>query len=180
MIERANFFVASLWASLVPIALMVLTCVGLLLFPLTGEWAQAGTRAGQLGLILVPFAYTGLVVTTYCVARGLHAVRVLNRWTLPVAYVLLAVAAAGIFSKISSVIGFSAGASVTAFLIVFGLGLVALLAACWIWWRVASRPSPLDIEAVRRAERRQRREERRAERRAKARNEATGGQSGGR
>ena len=162
MVERTNFFVASLWASLVPVGMLALTCAGLMVLPITGDFVEPGRKVAGLALILVPFAYTGLVVTTYLVARALYAVRILNRVALPCAYAVLALAGAGMFSQISASVGFAAGGTARAFLIVLGYGLVALLCACWIWWRVASRPSPDDIEQVRRESRRRRRSERRA------------------
>lgn len=163
MIERTNFFVASLWASLVPVGMLALTCAGLMVLPISGDFVEPGRKVAGLALILVPFAYTGLVVTTYGVARALYAVNMLNRMVLFIAYALLALAGAGIFSQISASLGFAVGASVRAFLIVLGYGLVALLCACWIWWRVASRPAPGDVEETRREIRRKRRQERRAQ-----------------
>ena len=163
MVERTNFFVASLWASLVPVGMLALTCAGLMVLPITGDFVEPGRKVAGLALILVPFAYTGLVVTTYGVGRLLYALRVLNRVVLFCAYGVLALAGAAIFSKVSASLGFTAGASVRAFLIVLGYGLVALMCACWVWWRVASRPSPDAVQEVRREHRRRRRQERRAQ-----------------
>ena len=56
MIERARFFVASLWAAMVPVAMLVLGCIAAVFLPLAGEVAYVAHRVAGLALILAGLA----------------------------------------------------------------------------------------------------------------------------
>jgi hypothetical protein len=143
MIERVRFFVASLWAPLIPVGMLVLGCLSIVLFPIfKGEAAEVARRGAGVALILVPFVYTGFVVVSYGVARALYALRVLSRVALLVTYGVLALLVALLCSWLSATVEFSAGASMRAFVIILIAGLIGGEIAAWVWWRVASHTPP--------------------------------------
>ena len=164
MIERGRFFVASLWAALIPVGMLVLACVSVVLLPAVGPLSNLEPNAAGVALILVPFAYTAMVVASYLIGRALYHLHVLSRIVLLCAYGLLSLLCAVIFSWSSEVVGFAAGASLLAFFIFLGLSLVGLETAAVVWWRVASDvPAPSAKELARLERHRLRRERRRSE-----------------
>ena len=134
MVARSRFFVASLWAALGPVGLLVLCAAATVLFP--GVMGEVVLRAGELILLGVPFAYTAVVVATYGIGRGLYELRVLTRTTLAIAYgVLVVVGAASITWWMA------AGETIDgarSFALLLAVGLVAAGGAAVVWWRVAS------------------------------------------
>jgi len=164
MIERVRFFVASLWAALVPVAILIVACVSIILIPAAGNLADVKPHAAGVALILVPFAYTAVVVVSYLIGRALYRLHVLSRIVLLFAYGALSVFCAILFSWLSDLLGYAAGASLPAFFIVLGMSLVGLGAAAVVWWRVASSmPAPSAKETAREERHRLRRERRRSE-----------------
>jgi hypothetical protein len=155
MVARSRFFVASLWAALGPVGLLVLCAAAAVLF--AGIKGEVVVRAGELILLGVPFAYTAVVVATYGIGRGLYELRVLTRTTLAIAYgVLVVVGAASITWWMA------AGETIDgarSFALLLALGLVAAGSAAVVWWRVASRgvtAADLEEEPQVRSRRRQR------------------------
>jgi hypothetical protein len=139
VVARTGFFVASLWAPLPLIGMMVGACLWVLLFPATVGFGEAGRDAAGVALIAVPMAYTGIFGAAYFTARGLYALNILSFWTL------LAVCA---------VVSLLAGGLIAAFgyeerrLLILGAavavgGFVGLASTALVWWRVASRTPAL-------------------------------------
>jgi hypothetical protein len=164
MIERVRFFVASLWAALVPVAMMVMACTAVALIPAAGTLANVKPHAAGVALILVPFAYTAMVVASYLIGRALYHLHVLSRMVLLCAYGALSLLCAVLFSWSSDLLGYATGASLPAFFIFLGSTLIGLGTAAVVWWRVASDvPAPSVKEAARLERHRLRRERRRSE-----------------
>jgi hypothetical protein len=144
MVARSRFFVASLWAALGPVGMLVLFAVAVVLFP--SMLGEVVLKAGELILLGVPFVYTAVVVGTYCIGRALYALKVLTRITLAAAYGVLVVAAAAFMTWWMAVGETIDIASSFAMFLVFGL--VAAGSAAVIWWRKASRGvTAADLEA---------------------------------
>jgi hypothetical protein len=140
MVSRSRFFVASLWAAMAPVGMLVAGAVWVVLFPGFHELGQMVLIGGGLTLIGVPFAYTGVVVATYGIGRGLYELRVLNRTTLISVYCALAVAGAVFMTWLTA-----AGETVDiarSFALFLVVGLVSAGSAAFVWWRVASRGTP--------------------------------------
>jgi hypothetical protein len=137
MIARTRFFVASLWAALAPVGMLVAVAVWIILFPGMHDYGSIVRRAGGLALIGVPFGYTAVVVATYAIGRGLYELRVLSRVVLVAVYAVLAVLGAGALTW-----WLAAGDALDilhSFALFLALGLVAAGSTAFVWWRVASR-----------------------------------------
>jgi hypothetical protein len=138
-VERSGFFVASLWAPLPPIGMLVGACLWVLLFP--GTLAlneEEGARAGAV-LIAVPLVYTALFGTSYVAARALYLVHLLSRNTL----LLLAVAISLIVAAYLILSGTASGIGAPLSIVVIILSLLAAGSAVLVWWRVASTAKPI-------------------------------------
>src|SRR5215471_1557210 len=90
MIARTRFFRASLWAALAPAGALVVAAILVVLFPRFQNLGDIFLLGSGLVLLGVPFAYTAVVVVTYCIGRGLYEIRILTRTTLITVYGLLA------------------------------------------------------------------------------------------
>ena len=145
-VYRTRFFVASLWAALVPMLLLAAGCLVVLLLPEgNNKVIETARRAAGVAMILVPFFYTGLVIVIYGIARLLHLINLLSRWTLlAMGVVLSAVAAALVAWGNVAVKAFPVN-TVVLFVIALVASALALGAACWFWWRVASRIPPPSV-----------------------------------
>jgi hypothetical protein len=133
MVARSRFFVASLWAALAPVGMLVACAVWVVLFPGFHQLGEVVLQAGGLALIGVPFAYTAVVVATYCVGRGLYELRVLNRNTLIIVYGVLAIAGAMFMTWLMAAGDtIDIARSLALFLV---LGLVCSGSAAFVWWR---------------------------------------------
>jgi hypothetical protein len=154
MVARSRFFVASLWAALGPAGMLVLCAAVVVLFP--GLVGQVVLKAGELILLGVPFAYTAVVVGTYCIGRGLYEMKMLSRTTLAIAYGGLAVSGAVFMTW------WIAGETIDvarSFALLLALALAAAGSAAVVWWRMASRgvtAADLEDEPEVRMRRRQR------------------------
>ena len=140
MIARTRFFVASLWAALAPVGMLVACAVWLVVFPDLHGLGEMVHLAGGLALIGVPFAYTAIVVATYGIARTLYELRVLSRSALIAVYGVLAVLAAG-FVTWWLAVGTALDIA-RSFALFLTLSLIAAGSAVFVWWRVASRGVP--------------------------------------
>lgn len=155
MVARSRFFVASLWAALGPVGMLVLCAVVVVLFP--SVLGEVVLKAGELILLGVPFAYTAVVVATYGIGRGLYEMKVLGRTTLAVSYTGLAILAAAFMTW-----WIAAGETIDiarSFALFLVLALAAAGSAAVVWWRMASRgvtAADLDDEPELRVRRRQR------------------------
>jgi len=137
MIARTRFFVASLWAAVAPVGMLVAGAVWVVLFPGTHGYGELVHRAGGLALIGVPFAYTAVVVATYGIARAMHALRVLSRFNMIAVYSALAV-----LTAIVMTLWFAAGTAMDllhSFALFLALSLIASGSTAFVWWRVAAR-----------------------------------------
>ena len=142
MVARSRFFVASLWAALGPVGMLVLFAAAVVLFPsLLGEVV---VRAGELILLGVPFVYTAVVVGTYGISRALYGLKALTHITLAAVYGALALAAAAVMTW-----WMAAGETIDiarSFALFLVFGLVAAGSAGVVWWRMASRVTAADLE----------------------------------
>jgi hypothetical protein len=143
MVARSRFFVASLWAALGPVGMLVLFAAAVVLFP--SMLGQVVVWAGELILLGVPFVYTAVVVGTYSISRALYELKVLTRITLAAVYGVLVLAAAALVTW-----WMAAGETIDiarSFAMFLVLGLVAASSAAVVWWRMASRvDSAADLE----------------------------------
>jgi hypothetical protein len=138
MVARTSFFVASLWAPLPLVAMMVLACLWMMMFPKTVDF-EAGRDAAGVGLIAVPFVYTMLFGATYFTARALHALHLLSLWALLAVGAIVSGAAAGIFWA-SDLVEHNL-LLLTA--IIFGGSLLGLASTALVWWVVGVRTPAL-------------------------------------
>ena len=145
MVARSRFFVASLWAALGPVGLLVLFAAAVVMFP--SLLGAVVVRAGELILLGVPFVYTAVVVGTYSISRALYGLKVLTRITLAAVYGVLALAAAAVMTW-----WMAAGETIDiarSFALFLVFGLVAAGSAGVVWWQMASRgvtAADLEIE----------------------------------
>jgi hypothetical protein len=159
MIARTRFFIASLWASLAPVGMLVALAAWVVLFPSLHGLGEVAYRASGLALISVPFAYTAIVVAIYGISRGLYELRVLSRPALIGVYSAAAVVVAVLMTW-----WFAAGSALDiarSFALFLTLSLIASGSAAFVWWRVASRGvldpgAPVDGPVVPRVRVRQR------------------------
>jgi len=138
MISRTRFFVASIWAPLPPVGMLVGICAWILLFPGTFGFDHTERRAAAAGLIAVPFLHTAIFGVSYVSARALYSVHALSRIALMgVCVVVAGLIAAAIFgTSIGRRIGTAPGLAVVA------VSFLAAVSAVLMWWRVASTEPP--------------------------------------
>ena len=120
--------------------MLVAGIVCLMLFPRLYRLGEDFFVSSGFALLGVPFAYTAVVVATYCIGRGLHGLHVLNCFTLLIVY---GAAAAGLAYLMTWWMASSETIDVLrTFVIWLVPGLVAAASAAFIWWRVVTRVVP--------------------------------------